>query len=108
MSKIELALILALTAIIFLGGWQVRGWRDKAALEAQDAAAALKIEQIQKQAQADATEYEKNRAMSDVAISQLTKKLENYRVKNIIPADCFIPADGLHAVAEAVNSGRAR
>jgi hypothetical protein len=108
MSKIELALILAISVFLIGTGWMVRGWHDQAALEKSADETAKKIEELQKQAQADAANYETGRAISDATISKLKQTMEGYRAKDKIPADCFIPADGLHVVADAINAGRAR
>lgn len=108
MTRIEIGVILALCVALFMGGWEVRGWRDKAAQEAKAEAMVVKMNAIELQAQADAATYEQQRAAAGQTIKKLNKQMETYRAKNSIPADCFIPADGMLAVTSAVKASSAR
>lgn len=107
-ESIKMAAILLAIGAVFIFGWLVRGWRDEAALESQEKAAVVEIQKIQQQAQYDARVYEQSRAAANSTITQLNQKIGVYRAKNHIAADCFIPADGLRAVAAAIKSGSAR
>lgn len=101
----KIGLILAAATLVWGCGWKVRGWRDDAALEVQEKAALAEMNRLHQQAADDAAAYEDERVRNSIAINKLNKQMEVYREKNHIPADCFIPADGLRAIAAAIKAG---
>lgn len=82
----QILVYLAVIAVVFGAGWEVKGWKDDAALKAQDDAMLLAQQKAAQGGAAMAAKYEATIAGLNQQNAVLSKEWSDDRLKNI--PDC--------------------